>query len=706
MWRLLLRLLARWRNVPERKTVTIPVGPLWTRGDLVKAPEGSSPKVRNCAFRRGVVEKRPGWLYESDASAPTSQGGLSEFVGPSATYLIAGSSAAEQGGYVRASNGSWAVGPDPYYGGVEYDGTFYALGGEGSTVQSRVSSFDGTTTNAVATTTRIGGTAIGQYGGRLLVGSSKFYIQNGGTYLFAFDSAAEWTVSGAWVQPTGATVRTATIANATTDTIKSAAAVYTTGASASEYVTVVFEIQAVSATVTTPIRVRIENAAGTTVYGSAQYVVSNATDDPEWRQYSVTASVPASTATYAALQIGNDTGGGTVGVTLRLSDVDNDHGLSAYQGRFVYPFGAYSITSLLSGQRYKNRVYFSEPLDFTDWRNENFFEVDEAAGYVQAIASVNGRVVVFKERGMWVYSPTESALRPFQREAFLPNIGCSSQRGVTLFDGILFFVGENEVYAFDGSSAPVPLCGDAVRDAMFPAGETQGTVCAAVDTDNRELWVVTGVGTANARQAYIYSIDSRQWIGTYELTATYAPDADISAYGGWAGLVYTKPRGETYREMWLNYTTGVQASKIVKLRLSQTLDSLSASTEDIVAEYVFHPLETPRPRKQMTVQEVGIDHKITASQAASETRYAFSTDGGSTFSKYNEVRVPTASGASTDTDPIRVPLHQTAPRVVLKITHTGLGGPTYFNMTGAEASIIVRGRETQGTNPTAVGSSL
>lgn len=690
--------------MPERKTVTIDVGPLYTRGDLVKAPDGTSSKAKNCVFRRGVVEKRPGFLADSSTAIAQK---LYELNTATETILVA-SSLPGLGGYLdayrRASDGTWAAltGANAAIGAVEYENVLYMLGADNFTTStpSRVDSYDGTTVTTTATTTAIGGRAIGTHIGRLVIGSPKFYHDNGGSYLFSYNVAGEWTVSGAWSQPTGVSVRLATIANATTDTIKSTASVYTTG-STEEYVTAVFEIQAVSATTSTPIKVRLENSTGATIYGQTQSVVSNATDDPEWRQYWVTALVPAATSVYAALQIGNDSGGGTVGVQLRLSDdtAGASHGFSVYQGRFIYPFGAQSSVVALEGEEYVNRIYWSEPLDFTDWRNENFAKVDESPGYVTAIGAVNGRLVVFKANGMWVFAPTESALNPFVRELYIPKLGCVGGTALTVFENVMYFVSNGEIYSFDGASRPKPLCGEAVRDDVFGTQTVIYTASVAVDSDNRELWAYV-----RDTRIFIYSIDTGAWIGYYEL-----PDnVTHITFSGPRSMLYTQPRGESKREMWMtiqysNDLLSEDQTYCLKLRASATQDF---ATTDIVAEYVFHPLEAPRWRKQMTVQRFGIDHKITGSQSASTTEYSVSLDGGSTWSKYNQVRLPVTSGGALDTDPIRVPLFQTAPRICVKVKHTGLGGPTYFNMTGAEAEIVVHGREIQAANPTAVGSSL
>lgn len=686
-----------------RTFTTLQIGPMWARGDLAKAPAGTTPKARNCVFRRGVVEKRPGFLYDSDASVPTNLSMLYEYIDTTnnVRVLYGGDIASGEGAY-RNNDGSWTVATGSgrnVKGFADYEGTAYILGGEESTRQSRVDSLNGTTVTTNATTTRIGGLAMTTFIGRLVIGSPTFYQLNGGAGSTEFNSAGSWTVSGGWVQPTGTTVRTATIVNGATDAIKSTSALYTVGGS-DEYVTACFQIQAVDAENETPITVKIENSTGATVYGSRIYNVPSASVDPEWRQYWVTALCPASAALYAKLEIGNETGDGNVGTQIRLSDSGNDRGFLIYPGRFVYPYGPSSVVATLSGVDYVNRVYWSEPLDFTDWRNENFLEVDDAPGTITALASVNNRLVVFKNSSMWTFRPGPAATNPLLREAYFPAIGCYGNKALVEFDNVLYFLSNNEVYAFDGASPPVPLCGAGMRDEIFNTQSISGGVLA-VDTDNRELWVA-----ARAYRIYIYSIDERQWIGYYQLTAPDASEEPFTPHGTITGMVYMQPQGESERALWVTYTTGLNTTKVARLSVSQTKDNLDGTERDIVAEYVFHPIETERWRQQVTIQYMGIDHRVTGDQTGSVTEYAFSYDGGATWSKYNQVTLTPAGSGPADTRLIRVPIHQTAPRLVFKIGHSGSGGSEYFNMTGGELALMVRGREIQSPNPTAVGSSL
>jgi hypothetical protein len=105
------------------------------------------------------------------------------------------------------------------------------------------------------------------------------------------------------------------------------------------------------------------------------------------------------------------------------------------------------------------------------------------------------------------------------------------------------------------------------------------------------------------------------------------------------------------------------------------------------------------------VEQAGLRHSITASQSASVTEWSVSLDNGATWAKYNQFD-PTVTTAGAVIEE-RLPLRQTTRRALLKLKHTGLAGPTYFNVIGAFAEADIKdGGDKQKTNPTQVGSSL
>ena len=708
----------------------MPIGPMATRGDLQSNDLASSPSIRNMFLRRKQAEKRPPFRKDvifKDGTGITQSGQVSNLfvangIGSAGTSSLVASGQTWSGGWGLAhynENGSGTYTPftvvDEIFDAVVHDNKFYMLTGAddatGVTPRRTVSWAGGATEADNALVSRFSGYSITSFIGRLFIAAPVYPAGtslSGGAYLYQMNLGAEWTVSGAWAQPVLANnIVTATVANATTDKIKTTAAMITTIAQETNY-TAQFWIQSATATTTTPITVRMEDAAGTVIYGYAEYIIPRVGDDANWRQYTVSGRIPASTAVYLSLQVGNSSGGGTVGAQFRLSDrttVTSIPCAQIFPGRYAFPY--YATTSVNGiGGRYTNRIVWSEALDPTDWRNESFAVCDDSQGDITAIRSVNGKLVVFKEGSMYVFRPTQSNVNPIVRESFLPGIGTYSPASIVEFDNKLIFIGEDDIYIYDGSGDPEGICGDGMKDELVNPPDLELEPLIAVDEYNNEIWVYT-----TAWKLYIYSLSSKSWTGYVQFTDSTNSETPFnsSRAGDIEGLVYFQG------EMWVNVEieqpigAGEHTYSICRMTNAalETQDDVDGTDRDVKCWYTFHPLETERPRKQITLQSIGIDHKADYSQVGSTTRYSVSIDGGYTWPNYNEMTAyPLASGADGDTKIMRAYVHQTAPRLMFRVEHEGKAGPNYFNITGGEASVIIRGPEIQYPNPTGGSSSL
>ena len=99
----------------------------------------------------------------------------------------------------------------------------------------------------------------------------------------------------------------------------------------------------------------------------------------------------------------------------------------------------------------KNRLYFSEPGDFTSWPATNFIDVSPGDGDVlTAIAVIHDLLVLFKQRSTWgLYvsgAPSSWTLRNQN-----PEIGCMSKFTPREIEGLLYFVGHLGIYRTDGT---------------------------------------------------------------------------------------------------------------------------------------------------------------------------------------------------------------------------------------------------------------
>lgn len=685
--------MADYESVPLRID-----GGMHTSGDAAKAPEGSSIKIKNLVFAPGRLDKRGGWLREGTLGFTPDRLVMHVDDDDGSQTLVAGGAFGGLGyssaGY-RTSVPAWSTSSTARDAkdATNIFGYLYGLASGDDSTAGYNWSYDGATTFASNPfQTKVHGDTIDSYIRRLFIGTPRFPLNHCEFSDHAFNTAT-WTKAGG--PPTVAlsgTINTVTIANATTDSLKTAAAAYTTGAGGEEYVTWTQSFRARHATRTVPMTLTIENSTGATVYATQEYTLPSKSSLQEWDTISFTALVPASTDVYLKINMANTSGQPTVGDTFDISDSANNHGAFLVKGHFTYPNNAFLVDAI-SSTGYPNRVYWCETDKVYDWRNENYVDLQEGSGPITTVRKLGQRLLVMKRDRIWTFRPSTSAARPIIQEAAFENVGCVTVRAFETYNDIAFFVGENEVWMFDGENPPTPLCGDGRREEMFAS--VVSTPSVAIDTDNKRLYVYIRAGKIDV-------LDLNSLGGTPRwsyVTLTGSSDAELTIYD----MLYCKPDGESNRELWVSMA---QSADIVKLRASQTVDNITGTERDVVAEYVFKPVQSP-DRKKITIAYLDIDHNATASQTGSTTTASFSYDGGSTFPKTFACTLgPVRSGGAADTEPMRVPIWQTDDRLLVKVTHSGKCGASVFNITGASVLLRARGKRTQNTNPSNGSASL
>lgn len=690
-----------------RQSLPLPIGGgLFTAGDYARTPPGTSPKMKNCFVRPGPrVEMRPGWLRESalPTLASTSRlfrtDGVTSFTGsPSTTLLLAGSNGFIDYG-ASYSSGAWTARTVISFltrDGCTFNDTFYGtvanyVSGSASTVVPHLWSYAGAgTLNADAGATGLAGASICPFNHRLFLASIVEMPINQAEITNAhlkFEDAAVWTLGGG--PPTVASaggIRTVTIVGAT-DTLKTTAAIYTSGA-ATEYVMPQPIFRAVSATVDLPFTVTIEDAAGANVYGSMEVLVANRTIQPDWQRFAFPSAVriPATTAVYMKIKPGTSTITAAAG-SVDVSDSAGGRYWFLTKGRRVWGTTGLTVGVTIVAPR-NDRLVWCEVDDPTYWRAGAYYDCRESPGPLTVVRQGRGRLFAFKKDAIWIFGSQDNANLPIQFVDLLRDVGCVGVQAIAQHEDVLYFASEREVYAWDMAGKPTAIAGDAMRETLF----NDNTVAAPilqVDAINKQLWCYLQPG-----KVYTYNIETQTWSGP--ITFTGADDSELTI----SDLLFIKPNGETRAEMWACMSS---SANVVKLRASQTQDNITGTARDVVAEYWFRPIQTLDPKQSVILESIEIDHKVTADQTGSTTTAEISFDGGTTFSKAVDVTLaPLASG---NYRPMRLDLWQSDERLLVAVKHTGLAGPQYFNISGGSAMVQVCGDAIR-SNPTTTGSTL
>lgn len=140
----------------------------------------------------------------------------------------------------------------------------------------------------------------------------------------------------------------------------------------------------------------------------------------------------------------------------------------------------------------------------------NHAKLSQAPGEITAIcAPVAGRMIMYKRNMATVFQLSSDVNLPFSEERTLIEYGCANTRAWDVFEDVVYTVSQYEVYSFDGSGMPQPLCGTAMRDAVFARAGLQvpqSDQRIGIDREKREVHVYT-----QRNSVFVYNIDTRQW---------------------------------------------------------------------------------------------------------------------------------------------------------------------------------------------------
>jgi hypothetical protein len=451
---------------------------------------------------------------------------------------------------------------------------------------------------------------------------------------------------------------------------------------------------------------------GSDVVVTTQQYVPTATESSAFKVFVLQGSVPDGAFGYLRCEIKFTHGSA---ITLAGVDFSYKDGLTEgapnkanYQqqvttGSFIYPMGQ-DETDDLNTVYHTDYIYWTEIAQTQRIRATNFIRLTDAPGAITAIRPVQGRLVAFKRNAAWVFSSTDDPDFPIIPDGDAKiGFGCLGPKALDVFEDIAYFIGENEIYSWDLSGAPVPLCGDAMREEIMSKASatwvesqaTYNTPLLRVDQKNRELWVYTQKG-----RLYVYDLDEKAWS-----VHDAGGDTSVNPTGyEVADMLYNPNTGHMY------FAFGTAAAGTAGVaRLDPTVtdaeDSISTSgTLPVYSEIWPRPIETSGPRADVLVEAVRFHHAVTSSQTSQTTTAAVSFDHGQTFTKTNQVTLdPVSTG---EYRPMEVALYQSWGSCLVRLLHAGKGGANSFNVSQCEVDVQVERGEYRKDNPTAGSASL
>lgn len=144
-----------------------------------------------------------------------------------------------------------------------------------------------------------------------------------------------------------------------------------------------------------------------------------------------------------------------------------------------------------------------------------------AQGEITAAANLGALVVAYKARGMYLGQYVGSPI-VWQWDQVPGEVGCVGPEAVVDIGGAHIFIGEDNIWQFDGTR-PIPIATGVIRQAFFDDGSATYRYRAMVNYDRQKslVWIFyasSNSTTGIADRAIVYNLVSKTW-GRADMTA-------------------------------------------------------------------------------------------------------------------------------------------------------------------------------------------
>jgi len=363
----------------------------------------------------------------------------------------------------------------------------------------------------------------------------------------------------------------------------------------------------------------------------------------------------------------------------------NNHGQQITAGDFYYPF--FNQESSGTATVNINAVIWSEISNPKQILARNTFPLTEIAGLATASIVSNGRLVVFKRTGMWIFKGNADPFEPILPESPALSVGCIGPLALDVSrDNDLYWIGENHVYKMKigADSGPTMIDSPGMFEEIFARGsnwvESQPTYNApllAIDHANKDVWVYTQRG-----KIHVYSIQSGLW--SYLDTNPTGTSAEVRA------MIFDP----TSNRMLVSFGDAATTRFDETSDVGDMIVTGGGTTWNIANDIVPKPFELFAARYEATLLEVGLFHLATVQNGSLSISYSY--DRGATYTTPSGYPVTSWIGNPR----IRLPVTATGESVTVKISRTGAGGRRNWTISKADALLRVHRGESPKVNAT------
>lgn len=180
----------------------------------------------------------------------------------------------------------------------------------------------------------------------------------------------------------------------------------------------------------------------------------------------------------------------------------------------VAAWGSYLFAGniLVEGVRHKSRIVWNQPLNPTYWLSSNYIDLDSEDGdAITAMWILRNVLVVFKKYKTYIIKYV-GGVSQFDWERIDNAIGCVGPNAICENDGILYFIGPDGFYAFDGASPPICISGQIERKVDRINSDLE----YVSEADNYDLkgqifFNVAEGSSTRKNKIYIYDFENKNW---------------------------------------------------------------------------------------------------------------------------------------------------------------------------------------------------
>lgn len=281
----------------------------------------------------------------------------------------------------------------------------------------------------------------------------------------------------------------------------------------------------------------------------------------------------------------------------------------------------------------------------------------ETPDFITKILPLRGRLAIYKTDSIFVGQETGYSIVPIAFGLVTKDYGAVAGFSVAAGGGYHFFLGRDNVYAFD-MTQPIPIGDDIRRDLKLINQNALRQVFAMVDQNTSEYWLFVPEGQETyPTAAWVYNWQEKHW-NRWELpTLTCGTSTPIASSETWATIMAKGTKWPDLSAKSWDEMSSIGGPTAIVGRDDRTTDELTPTTLNdnglaIPVSWESRDIDfigSPGPNGPITTRDLKTLARVSVRyRAVGQTATLscdVSTDGGQTFSETSPAsRVASTSG--------------------------------------------------------------